>query len=128
MNLRSSLFAVFTLLAFGAVSFAVDVFHNQPNIKGAYNKLLNVLTELEKSKQGDAQKHVDQAIIDLGAAKTFLEQSTNNKGTYRPAAMKLCDEAKETLSATPPDVVKATEITNRALHEVNMAGHAGSHR
>ncbi len=74
------------------------------------------------------KKHIDAAVVDLAAAKTFLEQATNNKGTYRPTAIKLCDDAKEALGGATPDVAKATEITNHALKEVNMAGHAGSHR
>ncbi|MEP6673180.1 MAG: hypothetical protein ABJF10_28785 [Chthoniobacter sp.] len=128
MNTKLTAFTMVALLAWCSMALAVDVFPGQPNIKGAYNKLLNAIGQLEKSKQGEAQKHIDLAIVDLAAAKTMLEQSTNNKGTYRPTAIKLCDEAKEVLSAAPPDVVKATEIANHALKEVTMAGKAGSHR
>jgi hypothetical protein len=119
------------LPALFSVAFAADVFPNQPNIQGAFNKLMNVLSHLEKSKLNDghdAQKHIGEAIVDLSAARTFIEQSTNNKGTYRVTAIKLCDDAKEALTANPPNVAKANEITNHALKEVNMAGRAGSHR
>jgi hypothetical protein len=128
MNKKRFLFTLATLAMLCSVGLAVDVFPAQPNINGAYNKLLNAINHLEKSKTEDAQKQVNAAILDLSAAKTFLEQSTNNKGIYRATAMKLCDEAAEALKATPPDIVKATEIANHALKEVNMAGKAGAHR
>ena len=128
MDKKRFLFTLAILALFCSAGLAVEIFNGQPNIKGAYNKLLNAINHLEKSKNEDAQKHVNQAIVDLAAAKTFLEQSTNNKGTYRATAMKLCDEAAEALKATPPDIVKANEIANHALKEVNMAGKAGAHR
>jgi len=128
MNHKFIVCTLVALFTWCSMACAVDVFPGQPNIKGAYNRLLSVISHLEKSKQGGAQKQIDQAVLDLAAAKTMLEQSTNNKGTYRPTAIKLCDEAKAALTATPPDVDKATEIANHALKEVNMAGHAGSHR
>ncbi|HSI15748.1 MAG TPA: hypothetical protein VK961_27115 [Chthoniobacter sp.] len=128
MNKRHFLFTFAILALLCSASQAIEIFNGQPNIKGAYNKLFNAINHLEKSKTEDAQKHVNLAIVDLAAARTFIEQSTNNKGTYRVTAMKLCDEATEVLKATPPDIVKATEIANHALKEVNMAGKAGSHR
>jgi hypothetical protein len=128
MNNKIVSSTIAALLALSSMSFAVDAFARQPNIKGAYNKLLAALSHLEKSKLEDAKKQIDDAIVDLDAAKTLLEQATNNKGTYRGTAIKLCDEAKDALTATPPDVVKATEMANHALKEVNEAGHAGAHK
>ena len=116
------------LIALAASALAIDVFPNQPNVRGAYNKLTAVLAQLEKAKLETPDQHVKNAIVEIGSAKTFLDQATNNKGTYLKTAKDLCAEAQAKLEATPPDIDKATEIINRALHEVNMAGKAGSHR
>ena len=129
MNRTFTASAIAILVNLCSISFAVDVFNGQPNIQGAYNKLTAALTELERSRIGDAPKHINEAVINLSAARTFLEQATNNKGTYLPAARKLIEEAKQELTATPSNAAhidKGIELTRKALKETNKAGHAGA--
>jgi hypothetical protein len=128
MKQKLTLLLITVLVAAASPAFAHDQFPNQPNVQGAYNRIMAVLTQLEKAKLESPEPHVKNAIIELDGANTFLTQATNNKGTYLHTAKGLCDQAKTALQATPPDIDKATELTNRALHEVNMAGQAGAHR
>jgi hypothetical protein len=125
MKLFSILVTLVAGLAFSSLALAVDVYPEQPNVQGAYNKLVAALAQLDKAKLEPQGEHVKNAIVEIDSAKTFLEQATNNKGTYLHTAKDLCEQAKTALEATTPDLDKGTDLCNRALHEVNMAGKAG---
>ena len=122
------LITLVALFTSASLSFAVDVFHGQPNVEGAYNKLVAALAQIDKAKLEAPDEHAKKAIVEIDTAKTFIEQALNNKGTYLHTAKELCEQAKTALSATPPDLNKAYELTDRALHEMNMAGKAGKHK
>jgi len=125
MNQKFNALMIAAFVAFSSMMLAAEQFPDQPNVQGAFNKLTATLAQLDKAKLETPGEHVKNAIVHLDSAKTFLDQATNNKGTYLRTAKDLCDQAKAALEATPPDLDKATEIANRALHEVNMAGKAG---
>jgi hypothetical protein len=128
MKQRLSILVIIALAALTARTFAHDQFPGQPNVQGAFNKVMAAIAQLEKAKIETPGPHVKNAIVELTSAKTFLAQAVNDKGTYLHTAKDLCDQAITALGATPPDFDKATETTNRALHEITMAGHAGNHR
>jgi hypothetical protein len=126
MNLKLTASIVAILVSLCSLSLAVDVFPRLPNINGAYNKLVDALEKLARSPQ----KNVSGAINDLNGAKTLLDMVGGHKGSYLPAAKKLVDEARQELTAIPLDaahIEKGTELTRKALEQVNKAGKTASH-
>jgi len=119
--------ALVTILS-AATAHAVDIFADQPKIKAAFNKLNGALASVERSRLGEPQKHLNDAIVNLSMAKNSLEQAAKDKGSYRTAAIRLIDQAKQELQATPSDpkhIDTATNCIKEALDKVTKAGKTG---
>jgi hypothetical protein len=128
MNHKFIISTVIASVAFSSLALAHDQYPGQPNVQGAFNKLMAATAQLEKAKIETPGEHAKHAIVEINSAKTFLELAVNDKGTYLHTAKGLCDQAITALESSTPELDKASELTSRALHEVKMAGHAGNHR
>ncbi len=110
-----------SLLIHAPEAGAKEPFKKQPAMSTAYNKLNAALTQVEKSKGKEPVKHRNEALLHLKQAKIALEEAKKNKGSSRPAAIKLIDEATKELEATPPDekhTTQALDLIRKAIHEV----------
>ena len=130
MNSKPFLPMLAVLASFSTGLLAADPFPNQPKMAAAYNNLNAALNQLEKADLHLPGPHRKNAILDLAAAKTALDEAAKNKGSYVPKAKSLIDDATKLLEAAPlddNDRKKAMDTIKIALTEVNKGAHAGSH-
>lgn len=124
----SVLTAAAVSVCFGSVAQAVEIFPNQPRVSAAYNKVSGAISDLEKAARERGGGHVNNAFTKLGEAKTQLEMTTKNKGSAPASAIKLIDQARQNLAATPAtkaSINSAATLAKEALKKIVHAGNAG---
>ena len=97
-------------------------------MSAAYRKLNAALDQLEKKEAGDPASRKKKAIEELATAKNWLESADKDKGSYRPSAMRLIDQATLELLATPEDekhTAAAIDFIKKATDKIKQGVRAG---
>lgn len=119
---------VFLLLATRSAT-AVDVFRTQPNIHAAYNAVLDARLKLDASPSFITPDTINKVRAKLSFARICLEKARKNKGSHRPSAIALIDNAQKELEAMTISMShheRAKQLVNDAFEQVHQAGRAGS--
>jgi hypothetical protein len=108
---------------------AVDVFIYQPNINAAYNAVLDARMKLETSPSFITPDTIKKVRSKLVFAKICLEKAKKNKGSHRPSAIALIDNAQKELEAMTGNMShheRARQLVKNAFEQVHQAGRAGA--
>lgn len=127
-SILSCLTLALLLLATRSAS-AVDVFIYQPNINAAYNAVLDARLKLEASPSFITHDTINKVRAKLAFAKICLEKAKKNKGTHRPSAISLIDNAQRELEAMTGNMShhdRAKALVKSAFEQVHQAGRAGA--
>lgn len=120
----------FALLLFVTRSAsAVDVFPYQVNINAAYNAVLDARLKLESSPSFITHETIHKVRSKLAFAKICLENAKKNKGSHRPSAIALIENAQKELEAMTGNMShheRAKELVKSAFEQVRQAGRAGA--
>lgn len=116
------------MLATGTVS-AVDVFRSQPNIAAAYNAVLEATLKLDQSPSFITPQTINTVKGKLAFAKICMEKAAKNKGSHRPSAISLINNAQTELEGMLKDMrhhERARQLVKDAFDQVHKAGKAGA--
>lgn len=124
MKHHTNILAIFSLIALVTGAMAgPPMWPRQPKISAAYESLTVALKQIEKSRDGDAAKHLANASASLLEARAHLDTAKKNKGSAPRVAIEQIDLAKTELEAGRLDAASAS-IT-KAMDKVTEAARNG---